>query len=281
MVTEDVLAEMPAYHLHPALLDVCLQVMWGIFVGDAETATYVPVGWDKITLYQAPRGNEFWSHARLTAVNGPIRTADIDIYDQEGRCVATVSGAQEQRTSRLALLANAPWQDWLYTVDWRPQALSGDVAEAGKHWLIFAPQTPLAQALMRQLQRRGDTCATVALGDAYEQLDDRAFIARNKVEDLQRVLRAVPEARDIVYLWSQANAPGDLADATQLSCGGALHLLQALMSAESDGAAPILWLVTQGAQAVADEPPRHRPGCSLGHGQGGRSGIPGFGVPAA
>ena len=115
VMSEDVMAEMAAYHLHPAFLDVCLQVMWGIFVGESETATYVPVGWDHITLYQAPQGHEFWSHAQLTAVNGPIRTANIDIYDREGHCIASVVGAQEQQTSRLALLANAPWQDWLYT----------------------------------------------------------------------------------------------------------------------------------------------------------------------
>ena len=263
VMSEDVLAEMAAYHLHPAFLDVCLQVMWGIFVGESETATYVPVGWDRITLYQAPRGHEFWSHAQLTAVNGPIRTANIDIYDREGHCIASVVGAQEQQTSRLALLANAPWQDWLYTVAWRPQALaapSGAAAGVGRHWLILTTSEGVGQELTQQLQRHGGICTVVALGRAYEQLDARTFIVRNCLEDLKRVWEALSDIQDVIYLWAHETKPDAwsataLERALRLSCGGALHLLQACLSSHVDRLPPTLWLVTRGAQVVADEGP--------------------------
>jgi acyl transferase domain-containing protein/acyl carrier protein len=263
MISEDVLAEMPAYHLHPAVLDVCLQVMWGIFVGESETATYVPVGWDQIALYQVPRGQEFWSHARLIAANGPIRTADIDLYDCEGRRIASVVGAQEQRTSRLALLAKAPWQDWLYKVDWRPQALAAPTGAAtgvGKHLLMLTTPDHLSEVLTSRLRHLGNTCTTATLGSAYEQLDDRTFIIRNCVEDLQHVLDTIPEVHDVVYLWSHDINPRDLSAAaleaaTQISCGGALHVLQALISSDAGRDLPALWLITRGAQVVADECP--------------------------
>jgi acyl carrier protein len=262
-IAEDIVAEMPLYYLHPALLDVCLQVMWGIFIGEAEIATYVPVGWDYITLYQAPRGREFWSHARVTSANGPIRTADIDIYDRDGRCIVSVAGAQEQRTSRLALLAKAPWQDWLYRVDWRSQALTApaeDTTNAGKHLLMLTTSDRVSEALIHRLQHLGNDCTTAMLGRAYEQLEERTFIIRNCVEDLQRVLNAVPDVHDVVYLWSNEIKPRDM-DAAALeagirtSCGGALHVLQALISSDTGRVPPTLWLVTRGAQVVADECP--------------------------
>lgn len=263
LIPDGVLSEMSVYHLHPALLDVCLQVMWGIFVDASETATYVPVGWDKITLYQAPRGSEFWSHARLTAVKGPIRTADIDIYDHEGRLIASVAGAQEQRTSRLALLASAPWQDWLYTVDWRPQlraAQAGASEVLGKHWLLLVTPDGLGQELARQLQRRGEACTMVELGNAYAQLDDWSFIVRNCAEDLQRVLDTIPDVQEVVHLWTHDIRHDDLSAtalelATRVSCGGALHMLQALLTSKADRLPPALWLITRGAQVVAHECP--------------------------
>jgi acyl transferase domain-containing protein/acyl carrier protein len=263
VLPDDLQAALPTYHLHPALLDVCLQVMWGIFVDTSETGTYVQVGWDKITLYHAPRGNEFWSHAQVTAVQGPIRTADIDIYDGAGRLIASVVGAQEQRTSRLALLASAPWQEWLYTVEWRPQVRTpheGDVEALPQHWLLLTTPDGMGQEVARLLQGHGAACTTVELGSAYAQHDDHTFTVRNGVEDLRQVLDAIPAVGHVVHLWSHNIEPHDLRAtalevATHVSCGGALHVLQALMASSVDRLPPALWLITRGAQVVTDECP--------------------------
>lgn len=135
-------AEANAYHFHPALLDACWQVFaatWdspaGALNGD-QLDTYMPVSLDSFRFYRRPSA-QLWSHARprplpVSRTRGgdgrETLTADLSLYDEEGRLVAEVDGLTAKRATRealrRALRGVSPaekWRDWLYEVKWRPQ----------------------------------------------------------------------------------------------------------------------------------------------------------------
>ncbi len=131
-------------------------------------------------------------------------------------------------------------------------AQSGAVTK-GRHWLIFADKSGTAEALVTDLQTRGEQPILVWVGNGYEQLDEYTFeIDPLHAGEYQRLLQAVPALSGVVHLWSldsrSIEATADLAAASQQSCGTTLLLVQAMLQTLSSY--PSLWLVTRGAQAV-------------------------------
>jgi len=121
-------------------------------------------------------------------------------------------------------------------------------------WLIFADAQGVGAALADQLQQRGARTQLVYQGQAYEVVDEQTLHLQPAcAADYQRLLATYPTTRGIVYLWGldtlQPGTETDLVAATQLGCGAALHLVQALLQTGTTPAG--LWLVTQEAQAVS------------------------------
>ena len=101
-VPERLLPDMLAYHIHPALLDACLQVMWGLFSDEQQTEIYLPVAYEQVILFRAARDDEFFCHAQLddreTDDGHHAERVNLDLFDREGRLVASIIGATVQCT---------------------------------------------------------------------------------------------------------------------------------------------------------------------------------------
>ena len=266
------LPDLAAYHVHPAVLDACGQVVAaaGNGAGD-EGRSFVPAGLDELRIYGRP-GTHLWSHAWRRAEEGAdgaaTRVGDGRLLDDEGRVVVEARGmrlrALDGGSSRGAGFSPA---DWLYELRWEPIALPEPPAAAAPPagWLIFADGLGAGDELAARLGGMGERCAVVSPGPAWEELPEGRFrIRAGEVEDVRRLLDHLvaggwPPLRGVVHLWSlDAVAAGDvtvasLEEAERQGCGAALPLVQELLLRAGVNP-PRLWLVTRGAQPVGNGP---------------------------
>lgn len=98
----DRLSEQAAdYHLHPALLDGCLQTLAAALKLDDISSALLPLGIDQMRVYSAGESS-VWSRVQITSntKSGKSVTADIDILTGDGRCVASIEGLRIRRVKR-------------------------------------------------------------------------------------------------------------------------------------------------------------------------------------
>jgi acyl transferase domain-containing protein/acyl carrier protein len=261
-------AEGGAYRFHPGLLDGALQLL-GLalptnMAGRSGGSVYLPMGIEHYQVYRAPEG-ELVCHGTVRADAGESRETfqgDVQLFDAEGNVVAELRGVRFKRATSDALqrqLAQQNVAGWLFETRWQPvdPAATGDLPPPVERWLIFADSRGRGDALAARLREREQACTLVLSGEAFASRTDGSFTVRPAVaEDMDRLLQAVVSPGTnrlpgIVHLWatevgtSLTDAPADAAR----QCASVLHLVQAAVRAGGD--APILALVTYGAQAAS------------------------------
>ncbi|GAB6041225.1 hypothetical protein JCM17961_18990 [Endothiovibrio diazotrophicus] len=117
-------------------------------------------------------------------------------------------------------------------------------------WLLLRDEQGLGEALAALLRERGDRVVEAHAADAYRQIGDDIFhLDPQRADDVRQLLAAIPAPDGVIHLWSLDSPPADaeaeLDGVFTRGCGSLLHLTQALTSSR-------LWVVTRGAQAVAD-----------------------------
>lgn len=260
------------FHLHPAVLDACLQVVEACLPQNherAEQAVYLPLSIDRFRFHSRP-GKTLWSHVvaqpdRLAAMRATeVAAVDLRLLSESGALVAEIDGLHLKRAPKAALMrAPATRQaDMLYEVTWqlaprvaRTGAIDGETAalrELGS-WLIFCDR-----------DGAGEHSVLVHAGGYYSaEQPDRVQIDPRKPSHFVRLLSETFHGLEhlchgIVYLWGLNAAPAALPeiDAHMLmsdqaiSCGSVVSLVQALTSADWLYA-PRLWIVTRGSQAFS------------------------------
>lgn len=110
------------YQFHPIILDACLQTIAAIFYNQPTPCVYLPIGLDKLTIYQ-PIGEAVWSLVKLRTQDktSTILIADIQILSPVGQVIAVVEGLQLKKIQSSKI---TDWQNWLYEIEWRTQPLS-------------------------------------------------------------------------------------------------------------------------------------------------------------
>ena len=120
-------SEAADYHIHPALLDACLQALAEAVPATGSTDVYMPVNIESFALHRRP-GPRLWSHATVRLAEGKeTLTGDVRLLDDDGQVLGEVKGVHLKRAKREALLRLSEKQldDWLYEVQWRPQPRTG------------------------------------------------------------------------------------------------------------------------------------------------------------
>ena len=118
--------------IHPLVLDGCFQVMGAARapVGSDEGITYLPFGWERLTLPKR-LPDRLLCHVRMRgepdgagAEHPEVISADIALYELSGTPIGSLSGYTVKRATRSALLAAVEGVDeLLYEVVWRDRAL--------------------------------------------------------------------------------------------------------------------------------------------------------------
>lgn len=227
-----------SYHLHPALLDACFQMVLAA-LPEGDRATYLPVAIDQLQYFH-PIPEAVWSYVQLQ----PLRqdkafvTATVHLFDERGQVLARVQGLTAQRveaktlhTSPSAVEPNPA--DWLYEMVWRadndlenkPPITSLEPAQ----WLLIpASASPLSDNLSSALTIQKQTVWTQTGDPTTWQMSP------NALSNIQHVL----------YVVGQEDAKPEYAlQHTQT----VLQLVQKLVAATTP---PRLWIVTQGSQPV-------------------------------
>ncbi|NUO78855.1 SDR family NAD(P)-dependent oxidoreductase, partial [candidate division KSB1 bacterium] len=166
---EELHAEANAYHLHPALLDACLQVLGAALPSPTQedhSATFLPINVESFRFYKRPPA-QLWSNVALRVdekKNVETYAGDVAVYDAEGALVAELRGLLVKRTGAEALqsVLQESIAGWLYEIAWRPQPLSNKTMPQP---LLGAPAqlAEAAQALLPSLRAEADLAA-------YEEL---------------------------------------------------------------------------------------------------------------
>ena len=280
--------EFANYQIHPAILDVCLQVA-GAAVASEVTANgnqniFMPTHIDEIRIHGFS-GPHLWTYAHLQERNPDAVKGDVRLLDEAGRAALEIVGlrfeslgSDTRRTGEPSREENVREEnigeedinDWLYEFQWQlkpraeePAAASPSAKANDGIWLIFADCGGVGEALAALLKAQGARSILVACGDSYEAADSTHFRIRpEKPEDLRQLFEAaLPDdqsaCRRIVHLWSldtpdtsalQDTKTASLAKAQSLGCGAALQLVQELARQE---------LAQQGAAQVdLHDPPR-------------------------
>jgi phthiocerol/phenolphthiocerol synthesis type-I polyketide synthase C len=274
-------SEASAYHIHPTLLDACLQVMAATLSGQSAHAvagdTYLPSGVASVRIYDRP-DTRLWSYATLrpdAALDTDTLEGEVRLFNETGQVVAEMLGLRLVRLgSDTKRITQVNPNDWLYKLEWQPEAytqteqtLAGFPSSRPGSWLIFADTGDVGQALAERLKGRGETCFMVSPGEAYttsESEREHFWIDPTNPVDLRRLLEDTlspnnPPCRGVLHMWSleAARATKDttlasLQSAQRLGSSSVLLLVQALAKADLPHP-PRLWLVTRGAQAVGEE----------------------------
>ncbi|HKY46023.1 MAG TPA: SDR family NAD(P)-dependent oxidoreductase, partial [Pyrinomonadaceae bacterium] len=232
-----------AYSFHPALLDMCFQIVEAVRAEDSAGECYLPLSLEGLRCFAQP-GQAVWSYAYIrTEANAETLAADFVIFDENGTIIAEVEELRFKRATRENLLRG--WHenlDWFYEVDWKPMSISGiDSASTNGRWVIFAGNTGgtgFADELSNLLRSRGGELMVVASSEEFKEQ-----ISTNDSSIL----------RGIVYLWSDdssldENTSSDtMMYSLRACCEGMLHLLRDVVAVGTNDV-PRLTIVTRGVQ---------------------------------
>ncbi len=262
------------FYLHPVLLDAGFQALGAAFPDDERKETYIPVGLERMRVYRQPDLG-LWSAVAIRPINDSnpqFLMADLRLLTDDGHKIASIEGLKLQKVSRQSLLAltqEESWRDWLYEVEWQPQArpeLPADYMEsptAGETWLILADSQGMGQQLAALVRAKGDICILVLPGKTYQQIAEQTFrINTANPADFQHLLVEAVEPTHqplthVVHLWSLDAVSTDALTVTDLEmaqsngCGSTLYLIQAIVK-QAFSKPPFLWLVTQGAVPISN-----------------------------
>ena len=232
------------YRLHPVLLDSCLQVLIGTLRDEEQTALYMPVRIDSLTMHEVPdAAATLWCHARLLQIDETELRGDIRLMDETGRVLLQIDGmsCRSLAQSREPAVVESGPSNWLLESRWiessTPSESKKRSVHSGGKWLVLADRGGVGAQLAAQLEDSGRTVVVVSSG-----------------ESLTPVLES-PGARweAAVHCWSLDTAEPD--DQTwdaglHLGCSSVVQLVQSLSTGSP---VPRLLLVTRGAQPVSSD----------------------------
>ncbi len=235
------MAEAPNYHIHPALLDACLQVMAGALLGEPD-ALFLPIGIGTVRV-QGSAPQRCFSHVTLDGADGS-RRATVRVFGVDGRMVVMLEDVRMRRVSRHAMARrdDRELDSWLYRSVWRRLAAtapaSSPAASTGagpgeRHWVILADVDAVDSAA-------GGIATALA-----ERLAGANVLGAAALSGGAPAHEPLARATDVIDLRALAATNG--ADAAAGVCTTAQALLMCSSGREPRAR---LWIVTAGGQSV-------------------------------
>ncbi len=235
------------YLIHPALLDSCLQILFVTLPAEPTSQTYIPVSLEEFQIYQ-PVPDSVWSYLTITAIADKQVTADVYLYNGEGKSIATIQGLKSQAIASKLNRSQSPQSstsDWLYQPVWQPlelpenPGLENQVNKNPNKWLVVG-NDPIAQELVNLLKN--------------SQNKQNVFNCQlNQTKQAwQKYLAEIQERGDsltgLVYFVNSDRT--DPEDPIPDECQDFLYLIQALLE---QNLTPHLYLVTRNSQIVTNQ----------------------------
>ncbi len=261
VLTDAVQADAGKYLMHPALLDACFHtsaVAMDTLPSANDGRFYLPIGVDRYLWSATPTGT-LRSHARVRPAppHSDMLVLDVHIETPDGQPVALLEGLRCRRASRelFRQRVDAQVADWLYELQWKPEALVAEPASAEGTWLVFDEGQGRGRRLADEIAQRGGQAIRVLPSGSAADAGATVIDETQAGEYARLVTKAAEKGalRGVVSLWPlrvPALRDDDLPSAVQrFGVDAALLTLQALAQAGLP-AAPRLWIATAGSQSV-------------------------------
>jgi acyl transferase domain-containing protein/acyl carrier protein len=232
IIPESLRSDMGRYFFHPAVADATGHVLAAIAA--PESGAFVGQGIDSVTIYDRPRGTRLLSHARVTLTDDPmLRRGDVRVFDEEGRLVSELSGAQLRYLDLGGeITPSADIADWLYRLAWREVTAAGVIATRPRQWIVVADSDDivLAERLVALMGRDGSTGILV-----MDELADTVSANTAGIVDLRGLVTRAP-------------LPGSRVAVVE--AGALVELVRTV----ANGSPVPIWIVTGGVQSVGNVP---------------------------
>jgi len=185
------------YHLHPSLLDSCLQTLiLNEIEGLSDKKQFVvrlPIAIKEINL-NPNIGNEFWCLTKIVERDEEKIVGDLTLCNQQGEVIGHLTGFNAQAVDTVAGGMNVSTIDsWLYQPEWLLQTSDELKAlDLKQAYLIFADQGGTAQLLAEKLRAQGCKACLVSMGNTYTISDDftQATLEFNNISHLRLCLQS-------------------------------------------------------------------------------------------
>lgn len=261
-------ADVDGYIFHPTLVDAAFQVLLtaarALPSNGEQTAPYLPVGINRMRVLGRPVP-QMHVAAQVVEADDRIIVSDIQVLDPDGKLLIEIDGFRAQSLEASMRLTPDRVDKALYELEWHaaPREFAEDNDNLGSTWLVFADERGVAQTLSRILVPYGQRVVTVSHGDGPELLEQSGNFTVNpsdpeQFRQLFTVLAEREQISHVVHLWSLDSASTEdgpvsaLEHDQQLGALSVMYLMQAVSQVGLQ--LPRVWLVTQRAQAVGENP---------------------------
>jgi amino acid adenylation domain-containing protein len=242
-----------AYLLHPAQLDSCLQVIRGFrdFGATAKPGATmaIPSRIDGIRVYRKPTSSVLFARAEAVEQTSTQIIANIIVFDDTGRLVATIEGFRCVRVVR-SVKKRQDIAAEFYQERWVSLPELGQIGSPDPNgfWVILADKGGIGERLARQMVECGGQAVLVCRTRCTARVADDRFESTGTPASLRRTFGSMSRSPShVVHLWSldENNLPPTAVSMTRACAGveGVLAVARALTGLPS---APRFWAVTCG-----------------------------------
>lgn len=265
--------ELDKYKIHPAILDVCFQVMAAALPVENHqerdnSTIYMPVSVEEGRVYDQ-LGEGMWIHARICTRSATQLIGDIFLCNEQGKTLVEIRGCRAVTLAEKNQLGLSEKPQDYYEVNWQlmeRQKLQVRQSKKGS-WLLFCDGLGVGDQLANLLIQNGEEVVKVYCGQEFVKVSNyEYFLDPTNKNDYQRLLGMVFDGKlkpchKMVHLWSIEIAEVgelDLASLKEAETMGPISVMlivQALNELGLANSSGLLWLVTRGAQYLKDDPP--------------------------
>ncbi|NEQ65234.1 MAG: SDR family NAD(P)-dependent oxidoreductase, partial [Symploca sp. SIO2D2] len=194
---------------------------------------------------------------------GLVSYVILKAQKQEHLSVAEIYQWNQQILQTPLHYSDVSLQQLFYGVEWQKAGTQQQQKKQlqAKSWIIFSDRDGVGKRLKNILEKRGDRCFMVFIGETYKPKETGVWeLNPSNPGDFERFCQEVMiNAQDanweIIHLWSLETIPSQqltqsaLEEAQKWGCGSVLHLVQAVVKHLNSTLAQ-LWLITRDSQPV-------------------------------
>ena len=204
-VPADVSSQMNDYHSHPALMDICGQLLAAGIEGEKESA-FVGKGIGAINIHGRLEDHEFWSYAKLSKNTGDNRKllGDVQVFDSKGQLLAETVNVEFEFIGSQSAEVKA--EQWMHEVKWIDSDLQPVTEEQTSSWLVYDPANTKASKLLSALKQNAYTAIQAnELENLEHSLQNNQKIifippvlGEKKLNDLNELIPIVQDIKNII-----------------------------------------------------------------------------------
>ncbi|WP_145325704.1 type I polyketide synthase [Paenibacillus xylanexedens] len=273
LVPDQIHSEIGQFQIHPAVLDQCFQVLAAALPfqqEDEDSSVYMPVRVSKGALH-APLKADMWIYASLTEKSETLLKGDIFLMDSEGNTIMEILGCEAMSLKDDAVSNSVKIPQSIYETQWSLESRHNPIdyapvnhTEQQGAWIVLSDKQSIGSLVTQKLEEQGEYCYRVSSGSTYESNSENFIVNPSRSEDFVSLLQSVVSEgkpiKGILYNWA-LDIPEDsminsdaLNEAERLGSIGILYLIQAITQTRLQDKIR-LWVVTKGAQQIANTTP--------------------------